>query len=120
MTQFPAADKNLVFAAMIGKKPREDSLTYLQRISAPTHNDADHEFESSVVIPGICRKCGWAHPDLNCSHCGQPINLHAKAYGMVLGFVIVDLLLDALAIELLMAEMRSLSGGRRFGGFGRF
>lgn len=80
---FEPADKIKVLTALTGKKAGERPAAYFERITTATHDDSDHEFESSVETPGVCAKCGWIHPDLTCRECGHSMSGHAKAIGML-------------------------------------
>lgn len=77
MKKFPKTTIQAVTAAHIGFKSHEEPAQYLARISSPEHDDSGHMFESSSEVPGVCKVCGWIHPDLRCTDCDDPVRVHA-------------------------------------------
>lgn len=81
--KFPPADKAIVLGSLTGVKENESPAEYFTRVTAEAHDASDHKFESGD-IPGVCKHCGWIHPELACEDCGEPMRDHAAALGHLL------------------------------------
>ena len=53
------------------------AIARLEVITAPTHDASEHKFEDDPDMRGICKHCGWLHPDVpaDCS-CGKSLQAH--------------------------------------------
>lgn len=41
-----------------------DLILKLETITAPTHDCVSHRFEDTPEKNGVCKHCGWVHPDV--------------------------------------------------------
>lgn len=40
-------------------------IAHLEKITTPAHSDdGGHKFENDPDKPGVCKSCGWVHPDV--------------------------------------------------------
>lgn len=76
----PLKIENVLDFEKFNKEP--DALTaiiaYLEAITAPAHSDdGGHKFEDDPNENGVCKHCGWVHPDVpaDCD-CGKSLKQH--------------------------------------------
>lgn len=66
LTQFQPNDEGLKAA-----------IARLEVITAPMHDASEHKFEDDPGMPGVCKHCGWLHPDVPAKcDCGKSLKAH--------------------------------------------
>lgn len=54
----------------------DNLIAKLEAIAAPAHTADGHKFEDDPDKNGVCKHCGWVHPEVPADCCHKPVKEH--------------------------------------------